>query len=330
VRGVTAVSARHLTATIQRAVSFLREKQTSDGVFLTMRAERADLSDGVPESSIFTTAHAAHALEYAAEFGIEDLRAAALRFLIEQKEEGDVWRYWSTRSPWQTAIPPDADDTACAAFALRHVRPDVFRGRNVETLMRWRTPEGLFLTWLEDPEPFGWSNDVDSVVNANVLLYLGDGAGTEKVSEYLRGLIAGNREAGSYHYYAREIALYYVLSRAYHHGCRSLHPVATTWTDKVRRAIDERGAGDELQAALALSTLLNSRAPRSHVLDRLAAFVCESQRADGGWAARVYWHGSTAGSTVPVGYYGSEELVTVACVESLCQYLTRFRQGGEA
>jgi hypothetical protein len=322
------IAFERLIRTIHKAVSFLRENQTSHGEFRTRRGERADLSDGVPESSIFTTAHALHALEHASDFGVEDLRAAGLRFLLEQKEDGDVWRYWSTRSARRTHAPPDADDTACSAFALRHARPDVFRGRNVETLLRWRSAEGLFLTWLEDPAPFGWPNDVDSVVNANVLLYLGDGAATEKVSAYLRGLVAESREALSYHYYSREIALHHALSRAYHHGCRSLGPMADTWTARVVRGIEEHGMGDELQAALALSTLLNTRATCTALLGRLAAFLCDSQHADGGWAARVYWHGSTAGGSVPTGYYGSEELVTAACVESLCHYRASVRERG--
>ena len=37
------------------------------------------------------------------------------------------------------------------------------RGANVEPLLRWRNDEGLFLTWLENPTPFGWPNDVDAV-----------------------------------------------------------------------------------------------------------------------------------------------------------------------
>jgi len=326
----TVIASDRLTLAIRRAVSFLRQKQTKYGEFQTRRAERADLSDGVPESSIFTTAYALQALEYAEDFGVHDLQAAGVRFLIEQKEERDVWRYWSTHSSWRTWTPPDTDDTACAAFAVRHVRPDIFRGPNVQTLLRWRNSDGLFLTWLEDPTPFGWPNDVDSVVNANVLLYLGDGVATETVSAYLRRLVEENREARSYHYYAREISLYYALSRAYHHGCRSLQPIATTWTARVVRGIDECGTGDELQAALALSTLLNSQAPGAILLARLAAFLCESQHADGGWAGRVYWHGFSAGGSTPIGYYGSEELVTAACVESLCHYLTSMGQSGTA
>jgi hypothetical protein len=272
------------------------------------------------ESSIFTTANALHCLERAGDFGVDDLRAAGTRFLLEQMEEGDVWRYWSTHSARRAHTPPDADDTACAAFALRSARPDIFRKRNVRTLLRWRNPDGLFLTWLEDTQAFGWPNEVDSIVNANVLLYLGDCAVTEKVSAYLRHLVEEDREAASYHYYFGDIALYYALSRAYAHGCLSLRPTTERWTAKVIGSIAEHGIGNELEAALSLCTLLNSGATCVPVLNQLSTFLCQSQQADGGWARHAYWKGSAG-----VGFYGSEELVTVLCLEALCHYRTRVR-----
>ena len=98
-----------------------------------------------------------------------------------------------------------------------------------------RNQDGLFYTWIKldkDRE-----NDIDSVVNANVLFYIREFEGVQKVVDYLFTVISENREEQSYWYYLSPSALYYMIARAWAGGARRLEICSEIIINKISQKL---------------------------------------------------------------------------------------------
>src|SRR5262249_58714615 len=110
-------------------------------------------------------------------------------------------------------IEPDLDVTACVSAVLvrnGYLLFDV----NLPVILRYQDEQGRFLTWVRR----GDRNDVDSVVNANVLWYLGDRPETRAACDYLNRIVVEGAEAGASWDYEESPVLYYAISRAWASG----------------------------------------------------------------------------------------------------------------
>ena len=121
--------------------------------------------------------------------------------LLQECEEPGIWRYWASRQG--TVIDPDLDSTCCAAYALWGAQQKEPYVSNVERILTNRDTRGRFKTWLRGTRS---RNDVDAVINANALLYLGDRGETADAKQFLIDAISDGRE--------REM-LWYYLSRSF-------------------------------------------------------------------------------------------------------------------
>jgi hypothetical protein len=306
-----------LSQAIARAVNFLDENQLYNGEFRSYRSDNEALqgSNLIVDSCTFVTSCILYSLRFLNDSGPRPLKRTGLEFLVKQMKAPGLWRYFSSGYP--ISIDLDLDDTACAAFLLRDVHPDIRGGRNYDVILGNRNEDGLFFTWLQEKSK---PNDVDSVVNANVLLYLGDREETRAVSDYLNTIIAEGREAGSYYYYLDDLAFYYAVSRAYFNRVSSLqsareHVISRT----LSRQRGDGSFGNELLTALAICSLLNYSYRSLDALSRGAENLINTQRADGSWARTAYY----AGPLPPEPYaawYGSEELTTGFCLEALARF----------
>ncbi len=113
-----------------------------------------------------------------------------------------LFQYYTSKNT--NSIEFDLDDTACASVALQQSHPLVAGGRNVECFLENRNEAGLFYTWVGDTAP---ENDIDSVVNANLVLYLGGRDETRSACRYLIDTIESGREGDSYRYYLDDMIL---------------------------------------------------------------------------------------------------------------------------
>lgn len=304
---------------VDGAIGFLCRSQLPYGEFRTYVSEHKNLRDCRFDSSPFCTALVLYCLGFVKDARVQDMMLKGTRFLQEEMEPPGLWRYWSSRNPRHDLLPPDTDDTVCVSFVLRRHHPDLAADSNVRVLLDEVDERGLFHTWLGQIPAGLCQNDVDSVVNANALLYLGDRRPeTQVVSVYLNEIVAKDREEGSYMYYFDAMALYYMISRAYLNGCASLEACRDAVVGKVRaRQQEHSGALDELTAALSVATLLNFACPDRTVLGQLTDFLVHRQREDGAWPA-IPLYGSPVDPRD--GFFGSEELTTGFCVEALCRY----------
>jgi len=94
------------------------------------------------------------------------------RFLIDEIIYPGIWSYLSSQD--SSTIIPDIDDTCCASFILKDSHPWISKGKNIPLILNNRNKDGLFYTWINLFPQAKDMNDVDSVVNANLLFYLGE------------------------------------------------------------------------------------------------------------------------------------------------------------
>ena len=315
-----AVDKNQINIALDQGIDFLKRNQLPYGEFRTYRSpDKGMTSNCIFDSSPFVTALILYALRFVPEFQVRESKQKAAQFLASEAEKGGVWRYWSSRNPNHKRLPPDVDVTACVASALRnHYSPLLYTllfGSNTQRILNNHNEQGLFYTWLESPPA---RNDVDSVVNANVLFYLGDSEETQAVSDYLNQIVLKDQEEGTYPYYLNNLTLYYFISRAYFEGVSSLKPSQ----DAIITQTISRQENGDLNRAMAISTLLNYQ-------DNDMAFVkpginrlLSSQGEDGSWSKAALYKGycwaedeGKNGHWQP-GYWGSEELTTAFCLES--------------
>ena len=279
-----------------------------------MWREGEDPSAGVADHTLFTTACVLYALRHVNAAQADDIARAAIRFLIEEMRPPGVWSYWTTASGKR--MDPDLDDTALISFLLRRHHPHIALGTNVEAILSARDEAGLFRTWLRGPDR---QNDVDAVVNANVVLYLGERPQTQAACAHLRDLVLTGREAGSYRYYVDDAALHYAISRASWHGVRGLSDLRDPLVEKaLGRQRADGSFGDTLSTAWTLSTLMNVGADCADAIGRGLGSLLVGQSPDGGWPVIAAFAGPEPPAPRTLRW-GSQELTTAACIEALAR-----------
>jgi hypothetical protein len=340
----TAVSATTLDTCIARGIEFLRRSQLPSGEFKVYMSPDPNLErDCVFDSSPFPTALITYSIGLADQKAVGDILNKALRFLRAEMEGPGLWRYWTRIHPSHSTIPPDLDDTVCASFVLR--RHDVAFRINQKHILANRTREGIFYTWVTARWPlplmpsywcvvfrqwlhplkqyYFWKmleptrHDVDGVVNANVLFYLGERSETRPVIDYLIEIVKRGEAQACDGWYQNAFMFYYALSRNYHAGVAAFEEVRDKSVEGIVQAAKPDGSlGDNvLNTALGACALLYWRSSRQ-ALERAIRFLMDQQGPDGSWPrASLYFSG-------PMKRYGwgSEELVTGFCLEALLRY----------
>jgi hypothetical protein len=260
---------------------------------------------------------------YAARF-VDDPRMARIRsrvvdFLASEMQAPGLWAFWTKRV--QRTIAPDVDDTAWVSYELRRHHPHIFFGRNIPAMLANRDDQGRFLTFFRRT---GEANDVDTVVNASALFYLGERPETRAACDFLNEVILGDAEEGSYAYYADHLALYYAASRAYFAGVTGLERSRQAMIGKVcARATADGGFGDDLATAFAVCALLNLGLTPNDVpaMGSALTALVERQRADGAWHRSAVFAGPEPPGPASI-WWGSEEFSTAICLEALGRYST--------
>jgi hypothetical protein len=303
------------TSAIEKAVEFLHHHQLSYGEFKTYMSPNPGLEDQyLPDSTPFTTTLVLYCLGFVNCPRANEMTRKAANFLIEEMEPPGVWRYWTSRTNQKPT--PDLDDTSCASFVLKKYHPHI--DSNIGIILSNRNDQGLFCTWIKDDHTV--QNDVDSVVNANVLLYLGEREETRAVCDYLNHIVLHDQEEGSYWYYLDHLALYYMMSRAYFNGASSLREARNAVVNKtISRQQKDGSFGNDLDTALAVCALFNFEYDNRTVLDPAIDYILNHQRKDGAWSRVAFYSGPEA--PLPHSFwFGSEELTAAFCTEALARY----------
>jgi hypothetical protein len=335
-----------IDSSVAKAIQYLAQCQLPDGEFRTefyYRASESEEERPVFDSSPFVTSLVLHSLQSVAmsDPAVPAMIRRGCDFLLSDMEPAGLWRYWSKKNDKRSMIPPDLDDTSCISYTLRANRiaiPD-----NRWLFHQSRDRRGLFYTWLyradtlrkkllawrtggkafsyrDEIWQFTQKDDVCSVVNANVILYLGETSYTRRAIEWLLGILRDGSEDKSIVFYAHRFSLYYMLTRAYSQGVSRLAEGKSIIADRIRASQDPGGGfGDELLTGQAVCSLLNLGIAEP-ALERTIEFLLGTQRADGSWR-RIPMYG---GPPVPTTF-GSADLTTAVCLEALARYKERLQ-----
>ena len=294
-----------------------------------------------PELSPFCTSHIATSLALIADDRATLMIERSLQFLRAQMVRGGLWRYWCKDAPLHSQIPPDADDTACISDALLRLGRQPVDNRDL--LIANRNRDGLFYTWmvprfdsslnarwwwivLTDITPgrlFSFwragarRDDVDSVVNANVLRYLGIRPETARVIPWLRDIAERGGEESSDKWYRSRAAFYYAVSRCHASGIPGLSDLSDRMLKSFASVTAPDGmiGADVLQTAMALAAIINFDAPLGGH-EKSFRYLASSQMDDGGWGAHPIYHD---GRPQPQISWSSRAVTTGFCIEALAR-----------
>jgi hypothetical protein len=329
---------------IDRGVNFLYDHQLPNGEFMFYYAPDEKMLEWcVPDSTVFPISLVASCLlQIKDRPKVKSIHTAAVGFLQYQMMRGGVWNYFTKWNPLYKYSPADVDDTVFASHVLRSLSVSV--PDNKELLLANRNAEGLFYTWIvsrfsmrllgkhwktvfrEFKSPVksllfwfkheGARGDIDAMVNANVLHYLGINSETMPVVDYLLKMLAEKKESNADKWYHNSNLLYYFISRSYNSG-NELEPAKQLIIDRTYAQYDDGGyfGNSSLDNAFAISTLLNFGHTDSR-LDTAVQHLINAQQSAGNWERNIFFY---AGPSKVVGW-GSEEVTTGYCIEALCNY----------
>lgn len=328
---------------IARALDFLARIQQEDGSFQVMTClDPAMESDCVPDPSVFPTALVVQAISQVA--GSELIRNRALPFLLSEQDRDGLWYHWTKDHPLRYKLPPDLDDTSCVSQAL--VASGLSQPGNRGLLLANRDGQGLFYTWVT-PRPrlvlslaywrvilpklrnfpilvgfFKQTSakpyDIDAVVNANVLYYLGVSAETRPVVDFLMGVLHRHEEKHCDKWYENPFVVWYAFSRA-------LHGAIPEAGDIIAQRVGTAKPTNMLETAMAaLALLYFGMLPNNDVL----AALLKGQTASGAWPRAALYHGGRTrlqdgtfeAPSHGTPYWGSEALTTAFCIEALSHW----------
>ena len=332
-----------------RGLAWLRDHQYPNGEFCAYSSgDDPMLGWCRPDSTVFPTALIGSCLLPLRGNALADelLRSTAL-FLRAQMARGGTWNHFTLGHPLRALCPMDADDTACVSALLAALGTGFPADQNTKLLLDNRRTDGLFYTWfafhlrlqvrtgtdhlalrlraLRNPLAtlLFWNkmecgpDDVDAVVNANLLYYLGLNEHTRPVVNYLLDIIAKGGEGDCDKWYRHPLSVYYFIARNCPGGALSRDELAPVLLKRIvaKAAPGGRIGESALHTALAATTLLNLGV-RNPLLDGAVAYLLASQQANGSWPRwRLYYGGPSL-----VNGYGSEELTTAFCLEALARY----------
>ena len=160
-----------LDGAIHNSLAYLHNAQLDYGEFKCNRSAVPSLAISEFDSSPFATTFVLYCLSFESSSRVRDVIARGLRFLLEERTSQGVWSYRSSRNIGRTPLEPDIDTTACAQFLIRELLPLRVNPGTSALILANTSEKGLFKTWLRNSHA---PNDVDAVVNANVLLCLGE------------------------------------------------------------------------------------------------------------------------------------------------------------
>jgi hypothetical protein len=303
---------------LDKGVAYLESAQLPSGEIPIETSPTPEMSsDCVRDPVVFPAALAARTLSITS--SAERVRSRALDFLLREMNPDGLWRHPSSDKPGHHYTPLDVDDTSIASVALAAAGREFPDNRRF--LLANRERSGLFRTWivrwwrhpLMTYRFFRYTaevGDVDAVVNANVVMYLGACEETRPAIEHMLAVLRANREMMSTIWYGSRFTVWYFFS----HALREIAPEAGEMIVSRIQAATPRNA---LELAAATSTLLLwNRVPDVQPL-------IDAQLPSGAWPRTGFYHMGHRGldSQPKPPWWGSEALTTVFAVESLSRRL---------
>ena len=307
---------------IEKGVAYLESAQLPSGEIPIEISATPEMSgECVREPCVFPSALAARTLSITP--GAARVLSRALDFLEREMHPHGLWRHPSSDKPQHYDTPLDVDDTSIASVALAAAGRKVPDNRRF--LVANRDRRGFFKTWIVRwlPHPvltyrfFRYTTaevgDVDAVVEANVVIWLGACEETRAAIAHMLDVLRDNREMMSTKWYESRFTVWYFFSHA-------LHDIAPEARDMIVPRVEAATPHNAFELAVAISTLLLwNRDPDVQPL-------MDAQLESGAWARAGFYHMGIKQISPNVfrptpPWWGSQALTTVFAVEALTRHL---------
>jgi hypothetical protein len=313
------------------AVSILANRQRESGYWLTAFNNTAHFRQLGQELNIFVIAAILDILKpVEAQAGLADNGLRARRFLSDQIESSGLVRYHgrpdaATIGTLGCAITPDADDTSLVWRIAPRPYSELLP-MALATLKMFRTPQGLYRTWLATPDRYqcidpGQDPDpADATIQMHVLMLLSQ-ANPPAARALCQALRRSIHDERIWVYY-RKAPLLPVLRQAdlRQAGCPLQVP-----TERIRTAQPEQSmwmaAGDQLERMLGIGGPPPTEAETHNLLVKLAEDNFSALRNT---PPLLYHNDLTAAVT---RYYWSEDLGFALWLRLYFENMQRFPAG---
>jgi hypothetical protein len=295
---------------IEAGLMCIQNDQLSDGSFLSLSADNADLQNADTHKTTFVASLILSRLEnVGSNARARKIIRGGVRYLLHEKSPAWSWNYWprgKSQKKKSPEIPDDMDDTFAAMIAISIHRPDLVTP-SVLAMLRLHLQQtkhlltGLHNTWIIDYRANPKWGDADVVINSTIGYFLmRQGISAEGIAKTIeKALERIDKNTHISQYYSSPVAAFYFISRFLG---PTLHlPQLPTPGDNA------------LEMALTVSTLIHLEMPKA----TLRRYV--QRLLDLPWNARGLYIESIK-KKVP-RYGGSEALTAVFCVEALAKYM---------
>ena len=338
--------------TINLGINYLHNHQFPNGEFASYIAADAEMKGWIrPDSTIFTTALISHCLHYIQSDLSSQIQSISLNYLGGEMIQGGLWNHFSKYHPLRNLCPSDIDDTCCISSLYQDKGIGFPNPTNKHLILSNRNKEGLFFTWfifrtslLKNKKSrnhlitqilpsfkriFFWNkveanpNDIDTVVNANVLYYLGDIPATHPIIDLIISTILQNKEGDCDLWYRDSFIVYYFITRNYYKGVTKLEPIKNIIINRIlsNTKADGRLGDTILDSAWAICSLINL----GHFCNEMTqaiTYLCKMQEKEGNWPRWLTYYGGPKKLTG----YGSEELTTAFCLEAISRFDEKYNK----
>jgi len=302
------VSSGNIEQAIRRAEAFLYAQQEPNGDFPS-RVCRTVNGEGcrIHKGSVFSTTFVLYSLQF---LPVTEKRRRMLKkghtFIDSKRQPGDLWRFCGT------IIDYDLDDISCASYLLESLG---YALENKKQIYDNRDENNIFKTWIRQKETD--HNDIEGVVNANALLYLGENKETVDACNWIVNAVKSGKEDDILTYYPDSAVLFYTLSRAFFQKglpCveQAVPLLIVKISEKIPQYIEQH---DFLNAALLLNALLNLGYDVK-ALKNYADFFVEHQAERGSWESSLFFMAVDL-PKAPSSYFFSESVTTALTAEFL-------------
>jgi hypothetical protein len=337
-----------LDKSIDQGINYLHDHQLPNGEFLMYMSGDDAMQgyDTCTESCVFPAALVGACLLSFRKSNLmaDEILKNSAEFLFYQMDKGGTWNHYTNLHRYRHICPQDLDDTACASFFLNEMNFDIPIKSNQKLMLDNRRKDGLFYTWLtfrwipnknllywyyairELKSPIKsiifWYKfectryDVDAVVNANILFYLGKRAETKPIISYLIKIIKESKESVCDKWYLNPLTVYYFISRNFDSGINEFDEIRLILINKITSSFKKEGNFGEshLENALAITSLIHLKYDGSEITEA-ASYLINYQSKNGNWKRWGFYYGG-----VKQFCFGSEELTTAFCLEALAKF----------
>lgn len=334
---------------IEKGISYLHEHQYPNGEYCCYMGPDDGLVEWcIPDSTVFPTSLIAYCLKnFMGNHKVDKMLELSRNFLQYQAMIGGVWNHYTKWHILFPICPPDIDNAFCALKVLELLDQSLvaykgvlyanqneeklfytwyaFRFRIVKNKTFWllvaralRHPIMSFLFWTKNECK---RDDIDAVVNANGLFYLGYQTQTQSIIPFLINIIEKNKEDDCDKWYRNPFTVYYFISRNYELGIKELEPIKNPIIERILHTKKKDGSFGKgvLDTALGLSALADL-GYRGKEVALAIQFLLDNQAESGSWLRWALFYSGKKKELC----WGSEEVTTAFCLEALGKFKMKF------